>query len=254
LSQKITVTIITFNEEQNISECLRCVDWADEIIVVDSFSTDKTVEIAKKFTDKVIQVEWKGYSAAKNYALQLAQNNWVLSLDADERVTPELAKEIHSILESAGDSFDGYEVARRAYFLGKWIRHCGWYPGYTLRLFKKSAGSFSNSLVHERLNFKGKTGKLKNDLLHYTDRNIFQYFEKFNRYTALAVDDMAGKGKKFKVIDLIFRPLFTFLKMYFLRGGWLEGIHGLILSVFSAAYVFIKYAKLWEFKKNKSNH
>ncbi len=251
MSQKLTVIIITLNEEQNISECLSGVMWADEIIVADSFSTDKTVEIAKTFTDKVIQFEWKGYSAAKNYALQLAQNNWVLSLDADERVTPELSIEIQSILESAGGSFDGYEIARRAYFLGKWIKHCGWYPGYTTRLFKKNMGSFNSSLVHERLDLKGKLGRLKNDLLHYTDRNIFQYFEKFNRYTTLAAGEMAGKGKKFRITDLIFRPLFTFGKMYFIRSGWLDGLHGLILSVFSATYVFTKYAKLWELKINK---
>ncbi len=242
----VSVIVITRNEERNIVECLRSVSWAGEIIVVDAKSTDKTVELAKGFTNKVLVREWLGFAAAKNLALDEAVNEWVLWLDADERVTPELAAEIQSLVQNSSIRYAGFEVARRAYFLGKWIKHCGWYPGYVTRLFRKTAGRFNESRVHERLELSGPIGRLQHDLLHYTDDNLYHYFLKFNRYTSLAAQDLAAENKQFTLYDVIVRPPFLFFKMYLLRLGFLDGVHGLILSLVSAAYVFVKYAKVWE--------
>lgn len=242
----LSVIVITHNEEPNITECLKSVAWANEILVVDANSTDRTVELAKQLGARVYVKEWLGFAAAKNFALEQATNDWVLWLDADERVPSELAKEIQDILQSKTVSHNSFEIARRAYFLGKWVKHCGWYPGYVTRLFRRDSARFSNVRVHERLEIDGTTGRLKNDLIHYTDRNLFHYFEKFNRYTSLAVEDFWSSGKKFSLYDLLVRPPFTFFRMYLLRQGYLDGLHGFILCVLSAVYVFVKYAKLWE--------
>ncbi|MDZ7262736.1 MAG: glycosyltransferase family 2 protein [candidate division KSB1 bacterium] len=246
--KKLSVIIITLNEEKNIRECLEGVQWADEIVVVDSRSSDNTCQIARNFTDKVFTVDWLGFSGTKNYALEKAEGQWVLWLDADERVPEELAQEIQKAIQS--DEVDGFYLPRKAYFLGRWIRHCGWYPGYVLRLFKREKARFNDALVHEGLEFQGKTGKLKTPLLHYTDRAIEHYFSKFNHYTTLAAQQLLQKGKQFRLMDLLFRPLHTFFRMYFLKLGFLDGIQGVILSVFSACYVFTKYAKLWELERN----
>jgi len=247
----LSVIVITHNEEENIIECLQSVSWANEIIVVDSQSTDNTVERAKQFTPKVFVTEWKGYGGAKNYALSKATSKWILWLDADERVTPELANEIKSIVENKHEEFTAYEVPRRAYFLGKWIKHCGWYPGYVVRLFKRDEAEFNNSRVHEKLKVGGKIGTLKNDLLHFTDQTLFHYVDKFNRYTTLAAEDLFDKGKKISLYDLTIRPLYLFIKMFILRLGFLDGMHGFVLSILSANYVFVKYAKLREINNLK---
>jgi hypothetical protein len=154
--------------------------------------------------------------------------------------------EIRDLLGRDESGFSGYSVARRAFFLGKWIKHCGWYPSRVVRLFRKERGKFSENRVHERLELQGEVGTLQHDLLHYTDPNLQQYLAKFNKYTTLAAQDMASNGKSFRLWDLLVRPPFTFVKMYILRLGFLDGIHGFILSVLSSAYVFSKYAKLWE--------
>jgi len=242
----VSVIVITRNEEKNISECLRSVSWANEIIVVDAKSTDRTVELAKGFTSRVFVEEWLGFAPAKNFALDRALNEWVLWLDADERVTPELVAEILSVVRSPGVANAGFEMARRAYFIGKWIRHCGWYPGYVTRLFRKTMGRFDESRVHERLELRGSLGRLRHDLLHHTDHNLFHYFSKFNRYTSLAADDLVEENKPFTLYDVVVRPPFLFFKMFVLRLGFLDGMHGLVLSLLSASYVFVKYAKVWE--------
>jgi glycosyltransferase involved in cell wall biosynthesis len=242
----ISVVTIAYNEEENIAACLASVQWADELIVVDALSTDRTAEIARTFTDKVFAVQWEGYAAAKQFGLAQAQHPWVLWLDADERVTPELAGEIRGIAGAGEGRYAGYEVARRAYFLGRWIRHCGWYPGYVVRLFRRDAVRFTSSSVHERVECSGEIGRLRHDLLHYTDDNLFHYFAKLNRYTSLAADDLVRSGRRFSLAGVLVRPPFLFFKMYVLRAGFLDGMHGLILSLLSAAYVFTKYLKLWE--------
>lgn len=248
----LSVIVITHNEEHNIVNCLQSVSWADEIIIVDSQSTDRTVELARQFTQKIFITEWKGFTAAKNFALQKVSNEWVLSLDADERVTPELSFEIYRVITDNSNNIVGFEIARRAYFLGKWIKHCGWYPGFVTRLFKRSAVKFKELRVHEKLEVSGKVCKLKNDILHFTDDTLFQYLEKFNRYTTLAAEDLTEGGKKCSCFDLLIRPPYLFIKMFILRRGFLDGMHGFILSLLSANYVFVKYAKLRENKKNVS--
>jgi len=244
----ISVILITFNEEENIKACLTSVQWADEIIVVDSSSRDRTVEIARQFTEKVIVTDWKGYSANKNLALGKATGQWVLWIDADERVTPELAQEIKNIIGTNTEK-DGFEMARKAFFLGRWIKHCGWYPGYVLRLFRRQRAHFTDNKVHEGVVLKGSRGRLKGSLLHYTDNNLEHYLWKFNRYTSYAADELAEKQRSAGLLSILFRPLHAFVKMYVLKLGILDGVEGLMLCLLSAGYVAMKYAKLWELKR-----
>jgi glycosyltransferase involved in cell wall biosynthesis len=247
----ISVIIITRNEEHNIVDCLESVKWSDDIVIVDAQSTDRTVDLAKKYSPKIFVTSWLGYAAAKQFALEKVSNEWVLWLDADERVTPELAEELHEIVRLKDDIYSGYEVARKAYFLGRWIKHCGWYPGYVLRFFKKGKVKFNTARVHEKIEYAGAIGRLKNHLIHYTDDNLYHYFSKFNHYTTLAAQDVRESGKKYSLYDVLVRPPFLFLKMYILRFGFLDGMQGLILSMLSAAYVFTKYVKLWELEHSK---
>ncbi len=242
----LSVIVITRNEEKNIAECLGSVRWAREIVVVDSQSTDRTVECARQFTEKIHVTAWLGYAAAKKFALAHCTQDWVFWLDADERVPAELAEEIREIVRSSPPVAEGYEVARRAFFLGRWIRHCGWYPGYVARLFRRGHVEFSASSVHEEAIIRGRVGRLQHDLLHFTDTTLYHYFSKFNRYTSLGADEMSSDGRSFALWDLLVRPPFLFFKMYVLRRGFMDGMHGLILSLVSAAYVFCKYAKLRE--------
>jgi len=242
----LSVIVITKNEERNIEDCLNSVRWADEIVVVDGGSEDKTLELARKFTSKVFVKPWEGYGASKNFALEQCTGSWILWLDADERVTQELGKEIQFVTAQQSPPTSVYEMPRKAYFLGKWIRHCGWYPGYVPRLFQRGAGKFSENKVHEKFEFDGEMGRLRSDLLHFTDPNIKHYLEKFNRYTTLAADEMLEKRTIFRVSQLIVKPVWVFIRMYVVKLGFLDGIQGFILSVLSSCYVFTKYAKLWE--------
>jgi glycosyltransferase involved in cell wall biosynthesis len=249
---KLSVITLTRNEEANIADCLDSVRWADERIVVDSGSTDNTVSIARDHHATVLRIAWEGYGRTKNIALQQTVGEWILWLDADERVTPELAEEIKAVLRSNDVRFSGYCVARRAYFLGRWIRHCGWYPSPVIRLFRRGKGRFSEQLVHEGLLIDGRVGRLNNDLIHLTDPNLEHYFEKFNRYTTLSAEEMHRTERRSSLYDLLVRPLFTFFRMYVLRVGFLDGLEGLTLCVLSSAYVFTKYAKLWQMERNST--
>ncbi len=242
----LSVVTLALNEERNIDACLASVRWADEILVVDSGSTDRTVERARVHTERVVTLPWEGYGTTKNRALAMLRGDWVLWLDADERVTPELEREIRRVLASDDGTHAAYAVARRAYFLGRWIRHSGWYPSRVTRLFRRTAGRFSEKNVHEELVVDGPVGVLDGDLLHFTDPDLHHYFAKFNRYTSLAAEDLDRAGRRWSVADLLVRPAFQFVKMYLLRRGFLDGMEGFILAVVSSAYVFVKYAKLRE--------
>ncbi len=246
----VSAIVITRNEERNIAGCLSSVSWADEIVVVDSESTDRSAEIARGFTRKVFVAPWEGFSAAKELALRHATCEWIFWIDADERASPELGREVADLLRSERrPPHAGYEVARRAFFVGKWIRHCGWYPGYVVRLFRKDSAVFTRSRVHEGLKLTGTVGRLSNDLLHYTDETLYHYFTKLNSYTTLAARDARDGGKRGSIPGLLARPAYMFFKMYFLRLGFLDGMHGLTLSLLSASYVFAKYAKLIELEQ-----
>ena len=243
----LSVVIITLNEEDKIKDCLESVKWADEIIVVDSFSADKTIDIAKEYTDKIFQRKFPGFGEQKNFAISKAAGDWILSIDADERVTPGLAEEIKTV--TAESKTNGCLVPIKTYFLGKWLRHCGWWPNYKLRLFKRDSGTMSDSLVHEAISISGQTSKLKNHLDHYSYTSIDEYMEKLERYTSLAADAMLKKGKKFSIFTALARSFFAFFKIYILKAGLFDGKEGFIFAKLSAYYNFIKHIKLWERQK-----
>ena len=243
----VSVIVITKNEEHNIDECLQSVSWAEEIVVVDTGSTDSTVERARNYTEKVFTHEWRGYGEAKNFALQQCNNEWVFWLDADERVTAELQEEVRHALASVGETVVAFRMPRLANFLGRWIYHGGWYPGKVVRLFRKSFVTFSDARVHEQLVLsKGEIADIKAHLLHYTDPTLEHYLQKFNTYTTLAAEELRLRGKKFHLHTLLVNPIWVFLKMYIVKAGFRDGIQGFLLSVLSAHYVFVKYAKHWE--------
>jgi len=246
---RLSALVITKNEAENIRDCLTSLQWAEEIIVVDAESADDTVARAREFTDKIFIRRWEGFSAAKNFALAQCAGDWVLWIDADERVTPELRDEIKTALDRE-PAAAGFEMPRLANFLGKWIRHGGWYPGYVVRLFRRDASRFDDKQVHEGVQVDGSIKRFKNHLLHYTDRNLQHYFEKFNRYTSLAADELQQRGRRFHLWDLLLRPCWFFFRMYVLKAGFLDGLPGFILARLSVAYVFAKYAKLWENQKS----
>lgn len=252
---KLSSIIIARDEEENIKRCIDSLQSVidDIVVLIDSRSTDKTFQIASSYPNVNCEiVEWKGYGPVKNYALTKTKYEWVLWLDADEELTKELADELINF-KKTNPPFNSYYAARRAYFLGKWIKHSGWYPGYVIRLFNKNYTRFDDKAVHENLIVEGNSGFLKNDINHYTDPSIEHYFNKFNLYTTLAAQELFSQNKKVALKDILLRPIFLFLKMYIFRLGFLDGLHGLILAVFSSAYVFTKYCKLWEYyEANKS--
>ncbi|MFH0736048.1 MAG: glycosyltransferase family 2 protein [bacterium] len=250
--EKLSAIIIAKNEEANIKRCIKslinCID--DIVVIVDNSSTDNTLEVVNSFNVNCIRADWMGYAKTKEFAIDKTKYNWILWIDADECLTEELKTELTKLKNTKTEN-TAFKVARKAYFLGRWIKHCGWYPGYVPRLFNKNESSFNNNQVHEQLITNGPIGVLKNDLEHYTDPNIYHYFEKFNKYTTLAANEMDIKSKKINRTDIILRPLFLFVKMYFFRLGFLDGFPGFVLSVFSANYVFTKYCKLWELNNYK---
>jgi glycosyltransferase involved in cell wall biosynthesis len=245
----ISACIICYNEARNIRRCLESVTWADEIIVVDSMSRDNTVEIAKEYTDSVIQRAWTGYADQKNVALSKAHGNWVLSLDADEAVSSQLKEEI--LTEIAGQNpKDGYRIPRRSFYQGKWIHHSGFYPDRQLRLFRRTAGQWVGGRVHERMEIKGEVGELKNDILHYPYKGVISgQLQTVDNFSGLIAEDLHEKGKRFHLILLLFRPFFKFLEVYLLKKGFLDGLPGLIIAVTSAYALFVRYVKIREIEK-----
>ncbi len=241
--EKISVAIITHNEERNIRDCLESVKWADEIVVVDNGSTDGTIKVCQEYRARVYQESWKGFSAQKNSAIEKTTNEWVLSLDADERIGPELRQEIEKVLQEE-PPVDGYWIARKNYFLGRWIRYCGWYPDRNLRLFRKSRGRFTERAVHEKVEVQGKTATLIYPLVHETYRSLSDFLIRSDRYSTLAAGEMQRQGRRYRFGNAFFRPPLTFLQMYLLRAGFLEGYWGFLLSVLYSYYTFAKYAKL----------
>ena len=242
----LSIVIITLNEEANLARTLQSVAWADEIVIVDSGSTDRTREIAASFHASFYVEPWKGFAAQKNSALAKAKGDWVLSLDADEEVEPALADEIRTIL-TATPSVAGYWIPRKNFFLGRWIRHGGFYPDPKLRLFRRGASQFEDRLVHEDIRLQGTTAKLRNHLLHHAYPTLEDYLEHMNRYSSLGAEMAVARGPRgFSFVDIVMRPRLTFFYNYILRGGFLDGREGLLLHLYHAEYVSWKYAKAWE--------
>jgi len=241
----LSVVMVTENEEERIRDALESVKGADEIIVVDAMSRDRTVEIAREYTAKVFLEEWKGFSAQKNSAIQKAGGDWILLLDADERVTPELWDEITGVVRGK-TGIRGYEIPRKSFFLGRWISHSGWWPDYTLRLFRRGTGRVSPRRVHERIDVDGPVGRLRSPLLHLTYQSISQFIRKADIYAGLSAREMAERGERFSITRLLFSPPATFIRMYIIQRGFLDGSHGFILAGLYSYYTFLKYARLWE--------
>jgi len=245
----ISACIITYNEEKNIAACLESISWVEEIIVVDSLSSDRTVELCRKYTDRVHLKEWQGHVRQKNYALQLARHEWVLCLDADERVSPELRREIEECLSTENRSADGYYFPRHSFYLGRWINHGGWYPDYKLRLFKKSRGRWGGKDPHDRVLLDGDGAYLQSDLLHYVYRNLSHQLQTVDSFSSITAAGLDADGERFSPARLVLRPIFKFIGTYVIKRGFLDGLPGFIISVASSFYVFLRYAKLWELQQ-----
>lgn len=246
---KISVTVITKNEEKNISDCLKSVAWADEIIVVDSESIDRTVELAKLFTDKIFIRKWEGYVPQKRYALSLAANEWVLSLDADEIITPELKDEIINL--SPGD-YSGFKIRRKNFLMNKEITSCGWEKDYQLRLFRKDKTDLNERLVHEKFVTEGKVATLKNPMLHFTFSSFEEYLSKINYYTSLKAQELFSKKNRVTGWTIFTHSVSAFFAFFIIRKGFKDGIYGLIISLLHSVSTMMNYIKLWELQKKKS--
>jgi glycosyltransferase involved in cell wall biosynthesis len=239
------------NEESNIAEAIKSVAFAAQIVVADTGSGDQTMEVARAAGAEVHSIEFDGYGTSKNRALQFAGCDWVLSIDADERVSPELARAIISVISRDGE-FDGFEVNRLTYFLGQPVMHSGWHPDYVLRLFRNGKGRFSERLVHEGVEVDGKTARLDGLLYHHSYRTLDSYLEKMNIYSGLNARELYNSGARFHLLDIIIHPLGTFIKMYILKRGFLDGLNGLFLAGLSSFHVMIKYLKLRELGRKEA--
>jgi glycosyltransferase involved in cell wall biosynthesis len=246
---KLTVTVITRNEAANLAGALESVRWADEIVVVDSRSSDDTVEIARRYASRVEIHDWKGYSAQRNYAAAIAANDWILAIDADERVPPALASEIQQIMRD-GPTARGYRMPRVSFYLGRWIKGTDWYPDYQLRLYDRRVGQFNGKRVHESVELsEGAPGTLRNDLQHHPYRDISDHVTSIDHYTTLAAEEWNAAGRQTGVLDVVFHPPAAFLRNYVLRGGFRDGMAGFLISVLNSYYVFLKILKLWELQR-----
>ncbi|MGA7161513.1 MAG: glycosyltransferase family 2 protein [Bacteroidota bacterium] len=247
--QKISAVIVTFNEEKNIERCLLSLQWVDELIVVDAFSDDRTVEICRRLNAKVVQKKWEGYALQKQFALSMASHTWVLLMDADEEAPPELHREIKTVI-STDSEISGYEIARKSFFLGQWMKYGGWYPGYQLRLFLKSKAFIPQRPVHEGVEVQGTVGRLRNPLNHYTYYSLAQYLGKLNDYTSLDVMNRLKEKQQSRVrwYNFIINPISVFVRMFFVLTGFRDGFRGLLLAVYSSFYKFLLFAKVWEYQ------
>jgi len=252
----ISAILITKNEAHNIRACLQSIDWVDEIIIVDSGSSDATVDIAKEFTDKVyLETDWQGFGVQKNRALNYATSEWVISIDADERVTEQLKVEITSLISNPafGSSLNSnmaLAIPRRSHFCGKAMQHSGWWPDYVLRVFPREKGKFSNDLVHEKVLFNGAIKQLESPLIHYTYETLDQAMEKMNRYSSAWVDNQPA-DKNTSVMSAVLHGFWAFIRAYFLRRGFLDGAEGFALAVSNAEGSYYKYMKLYFLRKHQ---
>ena len=251
---KVSVTIITKNEAADIGAALESVAWADERVVVDAHSSDDTVAIARQHADRVEVRDWAGYVAQKNYAASIARHDWILSLDADERATPELGEEVRALL-AGSPPFAAYRVPRVTWHLGRWVRSTDWYPDYQLRLYDRRSADWTGRHVHESVNARVPVGQLKGELQHFAYRDIAEHLETIDRYTTLAARQMHEDGRRAGALQLAGHPPLAFLRNYLARSGIRDGLPGLIISALNSYYVFLKFAKLWELQhRSAGNH
>jgi len=244
----VSVCIIAKNEERRLPECLQSVQWADEVVVLDDESTDKTIEIAKNYHAKVFSRKMDNEGRHRNYAYSLAKNDWALSLDADERVTPELAEEIKKMLRST-NGYSAFSIPIRTYIGKRWVLGAGYYPAPKVRLFQKDKFKYEEAGVHPRIFLEGKCGNMKSDIIHYSCRDFSDWLSKFNRETTLEAEKWVKDGRKVTFPKILRKMIDRFIKFYFLRDGWRDGFQGFIMSYFHSLYQLITYAKYWEMKK-----
>lgn len=246
MREKISACVLTFNEEQKIGRCLESLVWCDELVVLDSFSTDHTVEICRRFTDKVFQREWLGYVGQRNTVRGFAEYPWVLFMDSDEEMSPALRDEIISVFESSHADYVGYEFPRQVYYLGRWIRHGEWYPDVKLRLFKKDFGRTEGEEPHDKVVVRGSVKRLKNPIWHYTYDDLADHINTLNRFSSITAQQRFIQGRHFHWTDMLLHPLFRFIKGYILKFGFMDGRHGLAIALMASYGAFLKYAKQWE--------
>jgi glycosyltransferase involved in cell wall biosynthesis len=239
---KISATIITCNEERNIARAIESLRCCDEILVLDSGSTDRTVEIAEKLDARVIESPWSGYAKQKNLAAAQAANDWILSLDADEALSEALEGEIWQLRKN-GPEYDGYTMPRMAQYLGRWILHSGWYPDRKIRLYDRNRATWVGEFVHETVQVSGTVGHLKSNILHYTCESLSEHLRTLDRYTTLAAEEVVFRKEKIGWPKLIFEPGWTFVRTYLFQLGMLDGLEGLMIANMAALYTFLKYAK-----------
>ena len=243
----VSCVVITKNEEANIQDCLRSAQWANELIVVDAESQDRTVELARACGAQVSMRPWPGFGLQKNFGMARASSDWILILDADERVTEELRREITDCLKGwTSGAPVAYRIPRRNFFYGAWVQRGGVYPDYQVRLFRRGMARYNDVAVHENLLVDGEIGTLAGHIDHFTERRIQDHFKKFGLYTTLAAQEKAKTVQTVGWTDLVFRPLVVWVKTYGLKQGCRDGVRGLIVCVFASMYTFVKYAKLWD--------
>jgi len=241
---RLSAVVIAWNEEARLRDCLLSLAWADEIVVVDAESTDKTASIAREFTDQVFVRPWPGFAEQKNFGIDQARGEWILSVDADEEVSPELRDEILAVMADPGA--DGYRVPRRNIFWGRFLRHGGLYPDWQLRLFRRGRGRFVAHRVHESVRVEGRVARLHAPLVHRSYRDVADFLERANRYSSLAAEQWLAEGRPVRARHAVLGPLGRFTSMYILHAGFLDGWRGFLLAVLYAYYVFIRWAKIWE--------
>ena len=247
---KISATIITYNEEKNIRRCIESLDFVDEIVVVDSLSSDNTCAIAKELGAKVIDQKFLGHIDQKQLAVENATHDWILSLDADEEVSPELKASIVELIKKPLE-YDAYEMKRVSFHLGRWIRHGGWYPDKKIRLFNRQKAHWGGYNPHDKVIVNGKVGMLEGDLKHYVFTDLRHNIDTNNSYSSIMAEDLYRNGKKFSYLKLFFKPIGKFLEVYLYKRGFLDGMAGFIIAVGASYSMFLKFAKLWELERVK---
>lgn len=246
MREKISACVISFNEEKKIERCLKSLTWCDEIVLMDSFSTDSTLEIAGRYTKNIYQQEWLGYVSQRNLVREKATHPWILYVDSDEEISPDLQAEILSEMENHSGDYVGYEFPRIVYFLGKWITHGEWYPDVKLRLFRSEFGRTEGIEPHDKVVVNGRVKRLAAPVFHYTYGEISDQLQTLNRFSSISAQQRFVQDRRFLFIDLILHPFFRFLKGYILKRGFMDGAHGLIIATSCSFSAFAKYAKHWE--------